>query len=383
MVLFANVITKRLAGSTPLLTIYAFTAAALTYFCVYAFRKPFTAADYAGPKLIDIEPKIMFVTVQAIGYTISKFVGIVIISVLNKHFRGLWIIFCLVVCELGLIGFGAATFDSKPVLMFINGLPLGLLWGLVFSFIEGRQTTEFLATGMCISFIIASGAVKAVGSALIQNLHVDEYWMPALTGGIFFPLLIVGTYMLELLPEPSIRDIEMRAKRVSMTHADRVKLLRTFWPGILVMTIFYMTLAAIKDFRDNFAPELWSRFGWADTPPTLFAVSEIIVGIIVVIPILLFMVFIKHNLRTLVAYHLLIFCGLIVVGAVAIVQRAKTSETVMMVGTGVGLSLAYVPFSQIIWDLILATFRYSATSGFLMYVCDSLGYLSSVGVIPE
>jgi hypothetical protein len=351
---------------------------------MYAFRKPFTAADYVGDPIIAIQPKILFVICQVIGYTVSKFSGIVIISTVNKSYRGLSILVCLFVAELALLGFGAVPMKWKPLFMFINGLPLGLIWGLVFSFIEGRETSEFLATGMCISFIIASGASKAVGAALMaEPLRVSEYWMPALTGAIFFPILIVGTYLLELLPEPSIRDVELRTKRVSMSHADRVKMLVTFWPGITVMTLFYMLLTAIRDFRDNFAPELWQAFG-VGTPPTIFAVTEIVVGVVVMIPIVLFMVFIKNHMKTLVAYHILIFGGMIVVAGSALIQRVHPSQTtgkIEMIGTGIGLYFAYVPFSQIIWDLMLATFQYPATSGFLMYVCDSLGYLSSVAVI--
>jgi hypothetical protein len=52
-----------------------------------------------------------------------------------------------------------------------------------------------------------------------------------------------------------------------------------------------------------------------------------------------------------------------------------------MVLSGIAVHLAYVPFSNIIFELILATFRYKANSGFLMYICDSLGYLAGVAVV--
>jgi hypothetical protein len=266
--------------------------------------------------------------------------------------------------------------------MFINGLPLGLIWGMVFSFIEGRKTSEFLATGMCISFIVASGVVKAAGKAFLEA-GLSEYWMPAVTGAVFFPFLLLGTYMLELLPDPSYEDIQARTERPAMTNADRIRLLKTFGPGIFVMTLFYMTVTAIRDFRDNFAPELWTSFGFT-TAPSLFAVSEIVVGFVVIIPIIIFVFCIQDNMKTLLAYHILIFCGMALIGGLAILERAspgKTTGMLLMIGTGIGLYLAYVPFSNIIWDLMLATFKYKANSGFLMYVCDSLGYLSSVAVL--
>jgi hypothetical protein len=391
MVLFANSVTKLLEGRPVPLTIYAFISAFVTYFCMYAFRKPFTAATYECPDrcrdLYGIQLKIALVTVQVVGYTISKFSGIVIISTLNKNYRGLYIIFALLIAELALLGVGAvSSLDERysVIFMFINGLPLGLIWGIVFSFVEGRETSEFLATGMCISFIIASGIVKSVGAAMVQSWHVDQYWMPAFAGAVFFPFLIIGTYLLELLPEPSIKDVEKRTRRVPMTHADRVRMLKTFWPGLVVNVLFYMTLTAIRDFRDNFAPELWLAFGQT-REPAVFTITEVAVGIVVVIPIVLFMVYIKTNMNTLVAYHILIFAGMIVVAGVAFVYNLdpgrQSTGMVLMIGTGIGLYFAYVPFSQIIWDLMLATFQYPATSGFLMYVCDSLGYLSSVAVL--
>jgi hypothetical protein len=380
--MFHNGVTQWLQGRTIALNVYAFLAAALTYFSMYAFRKPFTAAVYEGEKLLKIDLKILLVTVQVIGYTISKFSGIVIISQLNRKYRGISILGCLLVAELSLVGFGAVPIAVKPLFMFINGLPLGLIWGMVFSFLEGRATSEFLATGMCISFIVASGVVKAVGKAFLDG-GMSEYWMPAVTGGVFFPFLVVTTYLLELLPDPSMEDIQSRTERVPMTHKDRMELLKTFGPGVFVNVVFYMTVTAVRDFRDNFAPELWTSFGFT-AAPSLFAVSEIIVGFVVIVPIISFVFCIKDNMRTLVAYHILIFCGIGLVGGLALLHtivQTKVTGMVLMVGSGIGLYLCYVPFSNILWDLILATFEYSANSGFLMYVSDSLGYLSSVVVI--
>ncbi len=51
--------------------------------------------------------------------------------------------------------------------LFLNGLPLGLIWGLVFGFMEGRRTSEVLGAILCASFILSSGVVKSVGKALI------------------------------------------------------------------------------------------------------------------------------------------------------------------------------------------------------------------------
>jgi hypothetical protein len=52
-----------------------------------------------------------------------------------------------------------------------------------------------------------------------------------------------------------------------------------------------------------------------------------------------------------------------------------------MVGSGVGLYCAYVPFNCVIYDLMIASFKYAANSGFLIYISDFLGYLASIVVL--
>jgi hypothetical protein len=153
-----------------------------------------------------------------------------------------------------------------------------------------------------------------------------------------------------------------------------------FAPGFVVMIVFYMALTAFRDFRDNFAPELWTAFGYG-TPPTIFAVSELIVGVIVLIPIALFML-IKSQIATLVAYHVLIIGGMVVTGFCAFLYKiGSLSGLYLMVISGIALFCAYVPFGCVIFDLLIATFHVKATSGFLIYVSDSLGYLSSVAIL--
>ena len=61
---------------------YAVAAAFMAYFCVYAFRKPFTAATYEGLQFAgtDIQLKTAFVVSQILGYTVSKYLGIKLVS---------------------------------------------------------------------------------------------------------------------------------------------------------------------------------------------------------------------------------------------------------------------------------------------------------------
>jgi hypothetical protein len=68
---------KQLTGSKVFLTIYASIVCFCTYSCMYAFRKPFSAATY---HVGDVDFKVILVISQGLGYMISKFTGIKIIS---------------------------------------------------------------------------------------------------------------------------------------------------------------------------------------------------------------------------------------------------------------------------------------------------------------
>ena len=376
----SELLSNFLAKHYIIQTLYAFISAFACYFCVYAYRKPFSASSYENLKIWNVDYKIMLITFQAIGYTISKFAGIKFVSELNPKNRGIWILLAILIAEITLILFGAVPTPYNSLFMLLNGLPLGIIWGIVFSFVEGRRTSELLGSGMCVSFIVSSGAVKAVGKS-ITNKGISKFWMPSIVGAIFYPIIMLCVFLLNSLPPPNEDDIKSRTVRVEMNRKDRIRLFLEFWPGITIMTIFYMTLTAYRDFRDNFAAELWIAFGYSGQP-SVFATSELIVAILVVIPIGLFML-IKKHIYGMIAYHVLILVGMLIVLLSSFLNdfHHVTNGLAIMILTGVGLYFAYVPFNSILFDLFLSTYQYKANSGFLMYICDSFGYLLSVVIL--
>jgi hypothetical protein len=48
---------------------------------------------------------------------------------------------------------------------------------------------------------------------------------------------------------------------------------------------------------------------------------------------------------------------------------------------GLGLYMVYIPFNSLLFDRLIAAFRFAGTVGFLIYVADSFGYLASVSVL--
>ncbi len=48
-----------------------------------------------------------------------------------------------------------------------------------------------------------------------------------------------------------------------------------------------------------------------------------------------------------------------------------------MTVVGVGLYMGYVPFNCMLFDRLIASFKYISNAGFIIYVADSFGYLGS------
>ncbi len=107
--------------------------------------------------------------------------------------------------------------------MFLNGLSLGMVFGLVIGFLEGRRMTEALTAGLCASFILADGATKSVGTWLLDR-GIGEGWMPGVAGLIFFPPLLLFVWMLSKIPAAALhryRPAERATKQWAGRNARR------------------------------------------------------------------------------------------------------------------------------------------------------------------
>ena len=76
-----------------------------TYSCMYAFRKPFTAATYADMEWLGIDYKIWLIFAQTIGYTLSKFYGIRFIAERGDKGRARQILWLIALSWLALLLF--------------------------------------------------------------------------------------------------------------------------------------------------------------------------------------------------------------------------------------------------------------------------------------
>lgn len=382
-------LTRWLERASPLaFSSYAIAAAFTTYFCMYAFRKPFGAGTFEGqaelPLVGAIDLKILFVVSQILGYCLSKFAGIKIISEMTAGKRAAAILFVIGIAEAALLLFAVLPSPWNALAMFVNGVPLGMVWGLVFGFLEGRRVSEALGAGLSASYIVASGAVKWVGRLVIE-WGVSEYWMPLVTGLLFAPVIVLSVWLLSKLPPPSAEDEAARVKREPMDARARRTFVLAFAPGLFFLTFLYFFLTAYRDFRDNFAIEIWTALGYGGAP-SILATSEIFVAAGVMIALGLLMK-IKSNRTGLIAVHLVMLGGTALVGLSTLAWQAgilpafgSTPEAVWMILVGLGLYLAYVPFGCVLFDRMIAAVGVVATAGFMIYATDAFGYLGSVAL---
>ena len=134
---WANRLSQRWPG---FFSAYCIAAAFGTYFCMYGFRKGFTAADYQGIVFLGLAYKPILVATQVAGYMLSKFIGVKVVSEMPPHRRAIAILGLIGVAEVALLLFAITPLPWKFVWLFFNGLPLGMVFGLVVSFLEGPAT---------------------------------------------------------------------------------------------------------------------------------------------------------------------------------------------------------------------------------------------------
>jgi MFS family permease len=360
--------------------IYAAIAAFLTYTMIFGFRKSFTVCTFDGLTFGGISYKIALVISQMLGYLCAKFYGIKFISELKRVGRGKIILLLISIAWLAWLLFAIVPAPYNIIFLFINGFPLGMLWGVVFSYIEGRRSTDFIGAALAVSFIFASGFVKTVGGWLIMQFDMSDFWVPFFTGLIFALPLLLFVFLMEKIPPPNEADIEARMDRKPMPAERRKEFIRLFLPGIVFSVIIYCFATIFRDIRDNFSADMWKEMGYFNQP-AIFSKTETPITLIILV-LIGSMVIIRNNFKALMVSHVFIALGFLIAGICTwLFSQQQLSPIIWMTTVGLGLYMVYIPFNSVFFERLIATFRYTGNVGFLIYVADSFGYLGSVSVM--
>jgi len=361
-------------------TIYISLIAFLTYACMYGIRKPFTVAGFDGLSWAGMDFKALLIISQVIGYALSKFIGIKVISEMGRSSRAISIIILTGLAETSLILFSLVPAPYSFILLFFNGLPLGMIWGLVFAYLEGRKTTDILGTVLSISFIVSSGFVKSIGNILMESFHLTDFQMPWITGIVFFIPMVILVWLLDKSPEPTAEDEALRTKRIPMDKYQRKTLFMAFAPGLIVLTIAYILLTIFRDLRDNFAAEIWTSIGVTGNS-MIFTWSELPIALIVFI-VMGSLMLVKNNRKALRINNYIILLGFVLIGLGTLALKTGIINPVTwMILLGLGTYMGYLPFNCLLFDRMIAASGSAANAGFFIYMADSFGYLGSVGIL--
>ena len=330
--------------------------------------------------MLGLDYKVVLIITQVFGYMLSKFYGIKFISELKRFGRGKLILILVGISWLAWLVFALIPPPYNFWVLVLNGFPLGMLWGILFSYVEGRRATDFIGAALAVSFIFGSGLSKTVALAVMRDWNITEYWMPFVTGLIYAIPLLFFVFLLEKLPPPDAADIAHRTERKPMSAADRKAFVKIFLPGIILLVAVYIFVTVLREIRDSFMADMWRASG-EEFSAGVFAKTETFISIIILVMVAS-MVALKNNLKAFLIAQWMMLGGFVLSGAVTLLYlNGQLSMFNWMALVGLGLYMTYIPYNSILFDRLLAAFKYAANVGFLIYIADAFGYLASVGVV--
>lgn len=367
---------QQAADGQIVFTVFGAVTAFTAYFSMYAFRKPFKAATFEGIYWYgDLDLKTALVLAQLLGYMLSKWLGIKYVAEAIAGRVWLHLMTLISIAELSLVLFAILPYSLAPVAMFINGVPLGVIWGLVISYLEGRRTSDIMLVGLCISFIVGSGVVKDAALIATQVWGFSDFWMPAVVGALFYPLFGLCVWLLDQMPKPTADEVMHKTARPAMDAKARKKFVVYLWPGLIVLWFGMMCLTGYRDYRDTFSTELFKDLG-SELQPGTFSQVEAVVGFLILLAVGALGLFKSNRTSSIMSFaYLLLGSVITLVACLRLSASASPDAFTYMVLTGFGSYLSYVPYSSVLYERIIGYTSAPGTVAFPMQVADSLGYL--------
>ena len=344
--------------SDVLFVLWAGGAALLSYSLVYALRKPFTAATFDGLDFFGMDYKTATSIIQIAGYFLAKLIGIKVISELKRENRLRFIVLSVAVAELS----------------------LGCMWGVIFSFLEGRRVTDLLASLMGLSIAISSGTAKSIGLWVMDGLHVSEFWMPAFIGAFAFPLLSLLGWLMTRMPQPSEADKALRTERVTMDREARRRVFRSYMPVLVLLFAATLFITVLQDVKEDFLVKIidveaagLSSWAFAKVDAT---VTLIILGLFALLSL------VRSHVRALLLLLALVTAGSLTLSFVAFHYDALRLPPVLWLFLqSLSLYTVYLSFQTLFFERFIACFRIRGNVGFFIITLDFIGYAGTVLVL--
>jgi MFS family permease len=366
--------------SNFLFILWAGGTALLSYSLVYALRKPFTAATFDGMDFFGMDYKVATTIMQIFGYLISKFFAIKIVSELKRENRLKFMIFSVALAELALVFFGLLPTPFNVFALFFNGLALGCMWGVIFSFIEGRKVTDILASLLGVSMAVSSGMAKSLGLFVVNTFGVTEFWMPALIGGLAFPLLVLMGWSLNKLPSPTDEDRALRSERVALNGEQRRQLFKSYMPLLIMLFFANLFVTVLQDIKEDFLVKILdvdaaglSSWAFAKVDATVTLIILCMFGL---------MSAVRSNIKVLCMLLGLVTCGTATLSFLAFNYSAlQLQPMTWLFLQSLSLYTVYLSFQTLFFERFIACFKIKGNVGFFIITLDFIGYTGTVVVL--
>lgn len=376
----ADNLIKRITKKPFSFNIFASLVAFFTYLCFYPFRRAYTAATYEDIEFWGIQFKILMITAQVLGFAVSKGLGIKYVSEMLPKNRVNNLLLMVAISWIAYLLFALIPAPWNLLFIFLASLPLGMVYGTVLGFLEGRKSTDLLVAVLTASFIVGSGFAKSIGKWVMIQFHVDQFWMPFVASGIMLIPFAFFVWLMGQLPAPSAEDIVSRTERKPMNSQDRQAFIREFGFGLTIFVVSYIILTTFREFRDNFTPEIWKSLGYA-SQSSIFTQTEVPIAIIVLL-IMASMRWVQNNYKAfLIIQMLMLIGGILIALSTLLFQQQIISPITWLTILGFGVYLAYSMCNSLYFERMIAGFKQPGTVGFLITFADYYAYLGSISVL--
>ena len=287
-------------------------------------------------------------------------------------------IFSVALAELALVFFGLLPQPFNVFALFFNGLALGCMWGVIFSFIEGRKVTDILASLLGVSMAVSSGMAKSMGLFVVNTFGVTEFWMPALIGGLAFPLLILMGWSLNKLPQPTDEDRALRSERVTLNGEQRRQLFKSYMPLLIMLFFANLFITILRDIKEDF---LVNIIDVSTISSWLFAQVDGMVTLII-LGIFAMMSLINSNYRVLQVLLAMVIGGAGTISYLAFNYDALQLPTLYWLFLqSLSLYIVYLSFQTLFFERFIACFKIKGNVGFFIATIDFIGYTGTVCVL--
>jgi len=264
--------------------------------------------------------------------------------------------------------------------IFLASLPLGMVYGIMLGFLEGRRVTDLLVAVLTASFIMGSGFAKSIGKWVMTSLEVSEFWMPFVACAIMLIPFSFCTWLMGQIPPPSVADEASRSERKPMQKADRKAFIKQFALSLSIFVVSYILLTTFREFRDNFAPELWKTLGYGNNS-AIFTQTEVPIAIVVLL-MMAAMRWVQNNYKAFFIIECLMLAGGALIGiSTLLYQQGLLSPVSWLTLLGLGLYMAYAMCNSLYFERMIAAFKQVGTVGFMITFADYYAYLGSILVL--